>query len=131
MKRCILALTALLFSGAVLADECDNASTQTELNTCTASQYQSADKKLNQTYQDALKRATPQQAGLLKQAQQTWINLRDSDCKFVASGVEGGSIQPMVHNQCLADKTVEREAWLASLLQCEEGDVSCPLPPAH
>ncbi|KJU18609.1 hypothetical protein SEEH1068_13394, partial [Salmonella enterica subsp. enterica serovar Heidelberg str. 83-1068] len=24
----------------------------------------------------------------------------------------------------------EREAFLASLLQCEEGDLSCPLPPA-
>jgi uncharacterized protein YecT (DUF1311 family) len=27
-----------------------NASTQLELNTCTAQQYQAADKKLNQTY---------------------------------------------------------------------------------
>ncbi|MGP3590076.1 lysozyme inhibitor LprI family protein [Vagococcus sp. WN89Y] len=131
MKRCILALTALLLSGAALADECDSASTQAELNVCTAGQYQAADKKLNQTWQDAIKRATPEQATLLKKAQQTWVNLRDSDCEFVASGVQGGSIQPMVHNQCLADKTIEREAWLASLLQCEEGDVSCPLPPAH
>lgn len=35
----------------------------------------------------------------------------------------------MIANQCLADKTAEREAFLASLLQCEEGDMSCPLPP--
>lgn len=131
MKRSMLALTALLLSSAAFADECDNASTQSELNSCTASQYQAADKKLNQTYQDALKRATPPQAALLKKAQQTWISLRDSDCAFVSSGVDGGSVQPMVQNQCLADKTSEREAWLASLLQCEEGDVSCPLPPAH
>lgn len=131
MKGCILALTALLLSASALADECDNATTQTELNSCTAAQYQTADKKLNQTYQDAIKRATPPQAQLLKKAQQVWITLRDSDCEFVGSGVQGGSVQPMVVNQCLADKTIEREAWLASLLQCEEGDVSCPLPPAH
>lgn len=37
----------------------------------------------------------------------------------------------MITNQCLADKTAEREAFLASLLQCEEGDMSCPLPPAN
>jgi len=131
MKHYILAFAALLLSGAAFAEDCSSAATQTELNQCTDRQYQAADKKLNQTYQDAIKRATPQQAALLKKAQQTWISLRDSDCNFVASGVEGGSIQPMVINQCLADKTIEREAWLASLLQCEEGDVSCPLPPAR
>ncbi|WLI78625.1 lysozyme inhibitor LprI family protein [Kosakonia sp. H02] len=131
MKRSLLALTALMLSHPVFADECDNASSQSQLNSCTAALYQAADKKLNQTYQDAIKRATPQQAALLKKAQQTWITLRDSDCAFVSSGSEGGSVQPMVENQCLADKTNEREAWLASLLQCEEGDVSCPLPPGN
>jgi hypothetical protein len=55
--------------------------------------------------------------------------LRDADCAFIASGAEGGSVQPMLINQCMADKTVEREAFLASLLQCEDGDQSCPLPP--
>ena len=55
--------------------------------------------------------------------------LRDADCAFIGSGTEGGSVQPMIVNQCLAEKTVEREAFLASLMQCEEGDLSCPLPP--
>ncbi|TCB98656.1 lysozyme inhibitor LprI family protein [Kosakonia quasisacchari] len=131
MKTRMLALATLLLSSPVLADECDNASTQAQLNSCTASQYQAADKKLNQTYQAALKRSTPPQAAMLKKAQQSWITLRDSDCAFVSSGVEGGSAQPMVQNQCLTDKTNEREAWLASLLQCGEGDLSCPLPPGH
>ncbi len=128
-----LALAALLLGSPLLAvaDECDNASTQSELNSCTAGQYQTADKKLNQTYQAALKRSTPQQATMLKKAQQIWVSLRDSDCAFMSSGVEGGSAQPMVLNQCLADKTNEREAWLASLLQCGEGDLSCPLQPGH
>lgn len=131
MKTRMLALAALLLSSPVLADECDNASTQSQLNSCTAGRYQAADKKLNQTFQAALKRATPPQAAMLKKAQQSWITLRDSDCAFVSSGAEGGSAQPMVQNQCLTDKTNEREAWLASLLQCGEGDLSCPLPPGH
>lgn len=131
MKTRMLALATLLLSSPVLADECDNASTQSQLNSCTAGQYQAADKKLNQTFQAALKRSTPPQAAMLKKAQQSWITLRDSDCAFVSSGVEGGSAQPMVQNQCLTDKTNEREAWLTSLLQCGEGDLSCPLPPGH
>ncbi|WP_251268190.1 lysozyme inhibitor LprI family protein, partial [Enterobacter hormaechei] len=60
-----------------------------------------------------------------------WIALRDADCQFLASGAEGGSVQLMLINQCMSDKTVERESFLASLLQCEDGDQSCPLPPAN
>ena len=66
----------------------------------------------------------------MKTAQQKWIALRDADCALVASGTEGGSVQPMIRSQCLTEKTVERTAWLESLLNCEEGDLSCPLPPA-
>lgn len=131
MKRLLIAAGALLLSTSALADECANASTQYELNTCTAQQYQAADKKLNQTYQSAWKRAEGTQRELLKKAQQAWIALRDADCAFIGSGTEGGSVQPMIVNQCLAEKTIEREAMLATLMQCEEGDLSCPLPPAN
>ncbi|MCU6671014.1 lysozyme inhibitor LprI family protein [Enterobacteriaceae bacterium H4N4] len=131
MKRLLIAGAALLLSGNALADECANANTQTEMNACSAQQYQAADKKLNQTYQAASKRAETAQRELLKKAQQAWITLRDADCAFIGSGTEGGSIQPMIVNQCLAEKTLEREAFLASLMQCEEGDLSCPLPPAN
>ncbi|EMC9752670.1 lysozyme inhibitor LprI family protein [Enterobacter cloacae] len=129
MKRVFLAGAALLLSASALADECDNATTQLELNTCSAQQYQAADKKLNQTYQSAIKRAAAPQRDLLKKAQQAWIALRDADCNFIGSGTEGGSVQPMIISQCLTEKTVEREAFLASLMQCEEGNLSCPLTP--
>ncbi|CNU76686.1 Uncharacterized protein conserved in bacteria [Salmonella enterica subsp. enterica serovar Bovismorbificans] len=120
----------MLFSSQALADECASASTQLEMNRCAAAQYQAADKKLNETYQSALKRAQPPQRELLQKAQVAWIALRDADCALIRSGTEGGSVQPMIASQCLTDKTNEREAFLASLLQCEEGDLSCPLPPA-
>ena len=131
MKRSLIAAAALLASGAAWADDCSNANTQTEMNQCAAAQYQAADKKLNETWQQALKRASGQQLELLKKAQQAWISLRDADCAFLASGAEGGSMQPMLISQCMTDKSVEREAFLASLLQCEDGDQNCPLPPAN
>jgi len=131
MKRVLIAGAALLLSASALADECASATTQTDLNTCTAQQYQAADKKLNQTYQAAMKRAAAPQRELLKKAQQAWIALRDADCAFAGSGSEGGSVQPMIINQCMTEKTAEREAFLASLMQCEEGDLSCPLPPGN
>ena len=96
MKRYLIAGAALLLSARALADECDTATTQTELSACAAEQYQAADKKLNQTYQAAIKRAAAPQRDLLKKAQQAWIALRDADCKLMGSGTEGGTIQPMI-----------------------------------
>jgi len=128
MKYYLIAGAALLFSANALAGTCADATTQAELNTCSAQQVQTADEKLNQTYQAAVKRAPAPQRVLLKKAQQAWIALRDADCAFIGSGTESGSVQPMIVNQCLAEKTVEREAFLATLMQCEEGDLSCPLP---
>lgn len=131
MKRLLLSAGILLLSAAALADDCGNAQNQMEMNTCAANQLKAADGKLNEAYGTAMKRAPDATKTLLKTAQQKWIALRDADCALISSGTEGGSIQPMIHAQCLTDKTVERTAWLESLLNCEEGDLSCPLPPAN
>ena len=130
MKRIILTALALLFSANALADDCGSASSQTDMNICADNQLKAADKKLNDTYGIVMKRVPEANKGLLKSAQQKWIALRDADCEFVASGTEGGSVQPMIRLQCQTDKTVERTAWLESLLNCEEGDLSCPVPRA-
>lgn len=129
MKELLLGAGILLLSCNALADNCDNAQTQADMNTCAANQLKAADGKLNNAYGTAMKRAPEATKVLLKTAQQKWIALRDADCALISSGTEGGSIQPMIHAQCLTDKTVERTAWLESLLNCEEGDLSCPLPP--
>lgn len=128
MKSIVIAAT-LLFSSAALAEDCNNAQTQADMNACASNQYKDADAKLNAAYGTAMKRAPDATKALLKTAQQKWIALRDADCALIGSGTEGGSVQPMIHAQCMTDKTVERTAWLESLLNCEEGDLSCPLPP--
>ncbi|WP_312981443.1 lysozyme inhibitor LprI family protein [Atlantibacter sp.] len=130
MKRMGLTVIALLMSSAALAQDCEKAATQMELNQCAGEEYKKADGELNAAYKKVFTRASKEQQDLLKQSQNAWIKVRDADCNFIASGVEGGSIQPMIFSQCLADKTRERTAYLDSLLQCEEGDLSCPLPPA-
>lgn len=131
MKRMTLLITSVLFSIPAFADDCGNAATQLEMNQCSGQQYQAADKKLNETWKTVLSRAEAPQKELFKKAQQRWIALRDADCELVASATEGGSVQPLIRNQCMTEKTEERNAWLGSMLQCEEGDLSCPLPPAR
>lgn len=124
-----LLLAGLFFSSITLADDCNNAMTQSEINQCTGNEYRKADEALNKTYKTVMSRASDAQQDMLKKAENAWLEVRDADCAFISSGVEGGSAKSMVHNQCLADKTHERNAFLESLMQCEEGDLSCPLPP--
>lgn len=78
MKRIVLTCAALLLSGQALADDCANANTQIEMNTCAAEQFKAADNKLNDTYQNALKRAAPTQRDLLKKS----ANLMDNPARF-------------------------------------------------
>lgn len=129
MKLSLIPVAALLISSAVLADDCNNATSQAVLNECASNEYKKQDALLNQTYKEAMKLATDSQKTQLKAAQNAWITFRDADCAFLSSGADGGSVAPMVHAQCLTDKTRERTELLKSTLSCEEGDVSCVFHP--
>ncbi|MEW7311515.1 lysozyme inhibitor LprI family protein [Buttiauxella gaviniae] len=129
MKRVCLLLSGLLLSAGALADSCDSATSQASLNECYGNEYKKQDVLLNQTYQQAMKLATDTQKTQLKAAQNAWIAFRDADCAFLTSGADGASVAPMVHAQCMADKTRERNELLKSTMHCEEGDVSCVFPP--
>ena len=113
----------------MLADSCDNETSQAGLNECYGKEYKKQDDLLNQTYGQAMKLGTDAQKAQLKSAQKAWIAFRDADCAFLSSGADGGSVAPMVHAQCMTDKTVERTELLKSTLHCDEGDVSCVFPP--
>jgi uncharacterized protein YecT (DUF1311 family) len=128
------ALAALIALGAPAAAEeidCTDPQTQTLLNLCAAADHDAADERLNGLYAKVRERLAgdERKLGLLREAQRAWIGYRDAECAFQASTVEGGSAQPMVTSQCLADQTTRRAADLDAYLACEEGDLACPLPP--
>jgi uncharacterized protein YecT (DUF1311 family) len=66
---------------------------------------------------------------LLVAAQRAWVTFRDAECKFSTSGVSGGSAYPMVNAECANGLTRKRIDDFKTYLKCEEGDLSCPLPP--
>ena len=94
------------------------------------SDYQRADAELNRLYKTLSSRLTdnPDAKQKFVRAQRAWIAFRDAECGFAASGVEGGSIYPAVHEACLAKLTQERSYDFDTYLSCEEGDMSCPVP---
>ena len=131
--RLLLALTPFLFSPlAHAAVDCANASDQATMNQCAGQEFKSTDKELNVVYQQITGRLkdNPDRKKLLVGAQRAWIGFRDAECKFSASGVEGGSVYPLIYSNCLTAVTKARIEALKQYLECQEGDMSCPVPGA-
>lgn len=133
MHRCLIAL--LLFwavpAPAAHAQDCGDAATQSELNACAGAALKRADGELNTLYGEARRRLKDDaEAGkLLVAAERAWIAFRDAECAFQASASAGGSIYPMLLGQCREALTRKRADDLRAYLACEEGDLSCPIPP--
>ncbi|MHC8358273.1 lysozyme inhibitor LprI family protein [Pseudomonas sp. LB3P81] len=129
-SRLLLALTPLLFTTVAHAVDCANATDQATMNQCAAQQNKAADKELNALYQQITARlkGSPDNQKLLVGAQRAWIGFRDAECKFSVSGVEGGSVYPLIYSNCITDLTKARVGAFKIYLKCQEGDLSCPVP---
>lgn len=115
MKKLLL-LAAVGINTSVFA-MCDGDLTQTELNICSFKEYQAADKTLNKTYNQYLTTLNTTQKKQFKTVQLNWIKYKESDCKYQSSAYQGGSIQPLVENSCLTEKTKQRTQELKAYLE--------------
>ena len=133
MLKPAIAAAAILFAALpAAAQDCPDES-QAGLNQCADEAYKKADTALNATYKEVMARLKDSEdtAKSLVAAQRAWIAYRDAECDFIASGVEGGSALPMIVLQCREQETTRRTDELKALLNCEEGDLSCPVPAAE
>jgi uncharacterized protein YecT (DUF1311 family) len=94
------------------------------------SDFKSADQALNQTFRKIQKRLSDDADGKarLVKAQRAWNAFRDAECTFQSSGDDGGSAAPMIAAGCQADLTKDRTKQLKVYLNCQEGDLACPVP---
>ena len=129
-SRFFLALAPVMCTSMAVAVDCDNANDQATMNQCAAQQHAAADTELNALYQLISMRlkGQPDRKKLLVETQRAWIAFRDAECTFSASGVEGGSLFPLVYSNCTTDLTKARVQTFKNYLKCQEGDVGCPVP---
>lgn len=95
----LISIASSMVASAASAEECDrNDQTQTSMNICAGADYAASDAKLNKAYGDIMKRLSDNADArkLLQDSQRAWIAFRDAECKFSASGVDGGSVYPMI-----------------------------------
>lgn len=123
----------LAASGAYASDKCDAARTAEEVSKCADGDLKVLDDALNKAYREIERRLADDNdaKNALVAAERAWVHFRDSECKFAAAGVDGGSVYASVVMQCTADLTAKRIADLRTYLHCEEGDLACPVPAAN
>ncbi|WP_043613284.1 lysozyme inhibitor LprI family protein [Ensifer sp. ZNC0028] len=133
LRTLLLVAGLLATTGAARADECADASDQATMNACAGKALKASDAELNALYRQIQGRLKDdaEKTKLLVTAQRAWVAYRDAECDFASSGVAGGSAQPMITLECRDDRTKKRVADFKTYLSCEEGDLSCVLPPAN
>lgn len=93
-------------------NSCENATTQAQINACSASDYAAEDSRLNSSYSSLQSLLTTSEKNKLKVAQRAWIDFRDKACQFDTRNSVGGSIHPTLLNSCLEGYTEQRRMQL-------------------
>lgn len=113
-------LLATLSTHALAQDEpdCTDPLDQNTMTLCAGIDYDKADKELNKLWPDIKKAAQDSDTAAdngkteyldaLMASQRAWIAYRDAECTWQGFDAHGGSLEPMLVNQCLADLTQKR-----------------------
>lgn len=118
MKLLLIAVSifsSLLFlntSKTFASINCVDPQTQIEMTHCARNDFLSADEKLNNTYQKVFSSLSTPHKSALKKAQRAWISYRDLACHSYGLAAEGGTMQAMLVNNCLAEVTNQRTKLL-------------------
>lgn len=107
--------------------DCANAMAQIEMNICAGREFDRADAELNALWREVIARArandrSPEngrvegddrtEEGTLREAQRGWIIFRDAHCTWEGFAERGGSMEPMVVEECRTRMTRARIAEL-------------------
>ncbi|MBO9330016.1 DUF1311 domain-containing protein [Achromobacter xylosoxidans] len=110
--------------------DCSKAATQTDMSMCADQAYRKSDADLNAAYKEINARLKDDKTAATQfhAAQRAWLSFRDAECAFAAGGTSGSSAYPMAQSACLDKLTQARTKELRAYLECEEGDLTCPVP---
>jgi uncharacterized protein YecT (DUF1311 family) len=84
--------------------------TTADILDCLGDANRSDDKELNATYQQIMRRLSPQRRAQLRARQRRWLEKRKSECN--AEAYSTGSWWPVIYGQCIDSSTIVRTDWL-------------------
>ena len=113
-------------ANAPTAAECVAPSTQKVMAECAYEDFLKANVQYADSNRQYSGRLTGTQRDLFRRSQSAWLAYRTATCKFESSALRGGSAQAMSNWQCASRMTRARAIEVQNLLNCKEGDLSCP-----
>jgi uncharacterized protein YecT (DUF1311 family) len=108
--------------------DCANAMAQIEMNICAGRAFERADAELNTLWREVISHARDNdrsgengamegddrtEEGTLREAQRAWVTFRDAHCTWEGFSERGGSMEPMVYEECRERLTRARIAELS------------------
>ena len=87
-------------------DRCHNQGSTVAIVDCLDKQYHEQDRRLNATYQKALKAVDPAGVPALRAAERAWLEYRKQRCTYVAAGE--GTITQILGADCMMSMTKAR-----------------------
>ena len=124
-----------LFSSIAMAeDDCKKITVSWQVDLCVEAARKEADAQLNASYKKLLARFESQQRrdpeqgkaliAMVRKAQRAWIKLRDTTCPLEATEIEPGvAAHVTAINSCMARMSLERAAYLDTIVADEPGNV--------
>jgi uncharacterized protein YecT (DUF1311 family) len=112
----ILASIVLASAPSHAAIDCDNATNQGDMNACAAQAFKREDARLNVLYKKLSGLSDKAEVAKLKQIQLAWLKFRDLHCQYEEGRYEGGSMAPLVGNNCLRNLTKQRNETLQAVI---------------
>ena len=110
-------------AAAQLQPNCKDPQTQVDMNICASREYAASDAMMTRQYNILAARMKQMDveepgyfAALLK-SQRTWLQFRESQCRFEGYLTRGGTAEPLNVSGCLNELTKNRTADLKSLLE--------------
>jgi uncharacterized protein YecT (DUF1311 family) len=89
--------------------------TTLDYEACFEAEFARQDAKLNRVWKATLGRLPADVHGPLVEAQRKWIAARNPFCTKVSDGFKGGTIEPIVYEDCRVEQTIRRTMWLEAL----------------
>ncbi|MFW6751379.1 lysozyme inhibitor LprI family protein [Pseudomonas glycinae] len=129
-----LSFGCLFASFAIADDNCKEISVSSQVDRCVEAARKEADSQLNASYQKLLARFESQQrtdpeqgkalVAMARESQRAWIKLRDTTCPLEAAEIEPGMAAHVTTiNNCVARMSLERAAYLDTIVADEPGNV--------
>ena len=119
MKHCLKKSYTVIFLfliiplTALAKNNCDSATSTTDIRACLSKEYKVADKHLNKKYRLLYSMLPDKGKQLLKKAQNSWLTFRKNECEFTAYRYHGGTLSLVISDTCYVDLTKARTKVLA------------------